>query len=319
MILITGGLGFIGSHTARALLDLGESCVLTQRRASEPNALLAEEIGKRVFLEQVDVTDGEALIDVCELHQATGIIHLAGAFFGDPFEDAQANIEMLFNVVNAARAVGIGRVCVASTIGVYDVADEGALSESLNLPISARHGIPMSKKINELLISQLAPATGVELFAARIGAIWGPLGRPAAPFFPTSQLIHAAAAGRELDLGTIDGGRMPRADEGLDLMYVRECGRALAMLQLAEKLNHRVYNVASGRITTNQEIVEAITAAIPEVRFDLPAGQDSEYRRRSRCWLDTTRLREDTGFELEYDTEQAVAEYIGWLQAGNER
>jgi UDP-glucose 4-epimerase len=32
MILITGGLGFIGSHTARALLDLGEPCVLVQRR-----------------------------------------------------------------------------------------------------------------------------------------------------------------------------------------------------------------------------------------------------------------------------------------------
>ena len=34
MILITGGLGFIGSHTTRALLDLGESCVLVQRRAT---------------------------------------------------------------------------------------------------------------------------------------------------------------------------------------------------------------------------------------------------------------------------------------------
>ncbi|HET9172042.1 MAG TPA: NAD(P)-dependent oxidoreductase [Actinospica sp.] len=318
MILITGGLGFIGSHTARALVELGESCVLTQRRAPEPNALLADQIGKRVFLEQVDVADAEALIEVCERHQVTGIIHLAGAFFGDPIEDARANLNMLFSVVNAARATGIGRVCIASTIGVYDIGDEGALSESLRLPISAGHGIPMSKKINELLISQLAPATGIELYAARIGAIWGPLGRPAAPFFPTSQLIHAAAAGRELDLATVDGGRMPYAGDGLDLMYVRECGRALAMLQLADKLNHRVYNVASGRITTNGEIVEAIAATLPEAQFDLPAGHDPEGR-RSASWLDTTRLHEDTGFELEYDTERAVADYLGWLRAGNER
>ncbi len=41
MILITGGLGFIGSHTTRALLDLGESCVLVQRRAPELPADLA--------------------------------------------------------------------------------------------------------------------------------------------------------------------------------------------------------------------------------------------------------------------------------------
>ena len=318
MILITGGLGFIGSHTARALVDLGESCVLTQRREPEPNALLADEIDKRVFLEQLDVTDSEALIEVCERHQVTGIIHLAGAFFGDPTGDARANIDMLFSVVNAARATGIRRVCIASTIGVYDIADAGALSESMRLPISAAHGISLAKKINELLISQLAPATGIELYAARIGAIWGPLGRPAAPFFPTSQLIHAAAAGRELDLATVDGGRMPHADDGLDLMYVRECGRALAMLQLAEKLNHRVYNVSSGRFTTNGEIVEAIAATAPEARFDLPAGEDPQGRHRA-SWLDTTRLREDTGFELEYDTERAVADYIGWLRAGNER
>ena len=196
MILITGGLGFIGSHTARALVDLGESCVLTQRREPVPNALLAEEIGKRVFLEQLDATDSEALIEVCERHAVTGIIHLAGAFFGDPYEDARANLDMLFSVVNAARSTGIRRVCIASTIGVYDGADEGALLESLPLPISAGHGIPMSKKINELLISQLAPTTGIELFAARIGAIWGPLGRPEAPFFPTSPLTHAPTAGQ---------------------------------------------------------------------------------------------------------------------------
>lgn len=318
MILITGGLGFIGSHTARALVELGESCVLTQRRAPEPNALLADEIGKRVFLEQVDVTDGEALLEASGRHGVTGIVHLAGAFFGDPYEDARANIDMFFTVADVARRLGIGRVCIASTIGVYDGGDEGALPESLRLPISAQHGISMAKKINEILLSQLGPATGIELYAARIGAIWGPLGRPAAPFFPTSQLIHAAAAGRELDLSTLPGGRLPYADDGIDLMYARECGRALALLQLADRLNHRVYNVASGRITTNGEIVEAISKALPESRIKLSVGHDPEYR-RSRSWLDTSRLREDTGYQPEYDTERAVADYLEWLRAGNER
>lgn len=318
MILITGGLGFIGSHTARALVDLGESCVLTQRREPSPNALLADEIGKHVFLERVDVIDSDALIEVCERHQVTGIIHLAGAFFGDPFDDIHANLGMFFSVVEAAKALGIRRVGIASTIGVYDGGNEGALLESLPLPMSATQGIAMSKKINEILISQLGPASGVELYAARIGAIWGPLGRPAAPFFPTAQLIHAAAAGRELDLGTVQGGRMPLADDGLDLMYVRECGRALAMLQLAERLNHQVYNVASGRVTTNREVVEAIAAKLPEARIELPDGQDPNSV-RNRSWLDISRLQEDTGYKPQYDTESAVAEYLDWLRAGNER
>ena len=46
MILITGGLGFIGSHTTRAMLDLGESCVLVQRRAAAvPDAFADEAAG----------------------------------------------------------------------------------------------------------------------------------------------------------------------------------------------------------------------------------------------------------------------------------
>lgn len=318
MILITGGLGFIGSHTARALVDLGESCVLTQRREPEPNPLLAEEVGKRVFLEQVDVTDPRALAEVGERHHVTGVIHLAGAFFGDPLADARANFRAMLSVVEAAKAWGISRVVYASTIGVYDGGGIGALPESTPLPLTAGHGIASSKKINEILASHLGPATGVELHAARIGAIWGPLGRFPSAFFSVSQLVHAAVSGTQLDLGTMPNGRLPHADDGIDLMYVRECGRALALLQLADRLEHRVYNVSSGRVTTYREVMAGIRAAIPDVGFEIPEGSDPQFS-YSSSWLDTGRLREDTGYEPEYDTERAVGDYIAWLRAGNAR
>ena len=51
MILITGGLGFIGSHTTRALLDLGERCVVTQHHRTEAPAFLREELGERLIIE----------------------------------------------------------------------------------------------------------------------------------------------------------------------------------------------------------------------------------------------------------------------------
>jgi len=56
MILVTGGLGFIGSHTTRALLDLGEPCLLVQRREPVLPDDLAGLVGSRVFTEQADVT-----------------------------------------------------------------------------------------------------------------------------------------------------------------------------------------------------------------------------------------------------------------------
>lgn len=121
MILVTGGLGFIGSHTVRALLDLGEGCVLVQRRAAEVPADLADE---RVVVERADVTDLAALLDVGTRHEITGIVHLAGSMpwppGGDePVEATRTAIGGLLNIFEAARAWGVSRVGVASTIGVY--------------------------------------------------------------------------------------------------------------------------------------------------------------------------------------------------------
>jgi UDP-glucose 4-epimerase len=79
MILVTGGLGFVGSHTTRALLDAGESCVLVQRREPVLPEDLAGEGGRRVSLEKADIADLDALLDIGTRHKITGIVHLAGS------------------------------------------------------------------------------------------------------------------------------------------------------------------------------------------------------------------------------------------------
>jgi UDP-glucose 4-epimerase len=318
MILITGGLGFIGSHTARALLDLGETCVLAQRREPGPNPLFEDEIGKRVMIEQLDVADLGALLDLGSRHRITGVIHLSGAYFGDPIADARADVVGLLNIIEAARAWGVRRVGVASSIGVYDGGDANPQRESSPLPLSANHAIASSKKVDEILASHLGAAVGIEIYAARIGAIWGPLGRTASRFFAVPQLVQAAIAGSGPDASTLPGGHLPHAEDGIDLMYVRECGRALALLQLAERLEHRVYNVSGGRLTTYREFVDAISLALPGTDFTLAEGHDPDLM-LPRIWLDNSRLRQDTGYEPAYDTERAVADYVTWLQAGNER
>src|SRR5262245_59824337 len=154
MILVTGGLGFIGSHTVRALLDLGEACVLVQRRTGEVPADLT---GKHVAVEQADITDQSTLLDVGNRHKITGIVHLAGSMPWpadprQPIEQTRKALGSLLNVMQAAHDWGVGRVGVASTIGVYSgVAGEGSFSEDMPLPMTAPHVIPTFKKIGEML------------------------------------------------------------------------------------------------------------------------------------------------------------------------
>ena len=125
------------------------------------------------------------------------------------------------------------RVGIASTIGVYaGNGAQGALTEDMPLAMSAPHLIPTFKKIGELLDDYLAGATGIEIVNYRISGTWGPLGH-SDPFFPAPELIHAAAAGRAPDLSGLRV--QPHAGDGLDLCYVKDTGRAIALLQLADK------------------------------------------------------------------------------------
>jgi UDP-glucose 4-epimerase len=81
---------------------------------------------------------------------------------------------------------------------------------------------------------------------------------------------------------------------------------------LAERLNHGIYNVSSGRLVQYSEVVAAINAAVPGANITLPEGRNPE--RPPDNYLDTTRLRADTGFRPEYDVERAVPDYIDWLR-----
>jgi UDP-glucose 4-epimerase len=317
MILITGGLGFIGSHTVQALLDAGEECVLVQRSHVE---VPAGRFDAPVVVERADATDLEALLAVGRAHRITGIVHLAGSMpwppsSEPPVQAARRSLGSLFNVMQAAQEWGVTRVALASTIGVYGGARdpfEGPLTEDMPLSMSAPHLIPTFKKVSELLGGHLAGATGIEVVNLRISGTWGPLGHNPDPFFPAPQLIHAAAHGAAPDLSGV-GGRM-HAEDSLDLCYVKDTGRAIALLQLADHLNHRTYNIASGRATTNAEVAAAIRRVVPDAQVELPSGGETR-----QAWLDITRLREDTGYEPVWDTERAAADYIAWLRAGNAR
>ena len=74
MILVTGGLGFIGSHTSRALLDVGEDCIVTQHHKTEIPEFLRPEVGTRIIVEPLDITDPEALKAIGRRYSISGCV-----------------------------------------------------------------------------------------------------------------------------------------------------------------------------------------------------------------------------------------------------
>jgi UDP-glucose 4-epimerase len=316
MILITGGLGSIGSHTARALLDLGESVVLTAHRSTDLPGFLAGEPAGRVVVEPLDTRDEAAFLAIGERHEITGIVHLAAAphDLPDPVEYLRADTLGLLAALKAATAWGVRRLSVASTIAVYAGVDEVPWREDAALPAVAPHQIPVFKRTAELFAALAGESAGFAAVALRIGTVWGPLGLPDNPFFALPRLLSAAVRGEDPDF--VPPRPPAYAEDATDLCYVQDCGRAIALLMLAERLHHRTYNVSSGRLVPYREVVAAINAAVPGADITLPAGRNPD--RPVDNYLDTTRLHEDTGFRPEYDVARAVKDYVAWL-SGHDR
>src|SRR5918911_874284 len=77
MLLITGGMGFIGLHTARCFLDAGQDVVLTHFKTRREPDFIRDELGKRAPVESLDVADASALADLMRKYPIDGIVHLA--------------------------------------------------------------------------------------------------------------------------------------------------------------------------------------------------------------------------------------------------
>jgi UDP-glucose 4-epimerase len=307
-MLLTGGLGFIGSHVARALLDLGESVVLTGRSSGLADFL----DDPRVFVERVDMADRSAMLELGSRYAITGIVHLGGVMPSpDDYLGAfRANSSALLNVFEAARSWGVRRVGVASAIGVYGGVSELPWRETALMPLASPHPIPAAKKMNEILATLLGSNLGVEVANLRIGAIWGPLGRTRSAFFAVPALVHAACGGPLVDSAF--------ADDFMDILYVRDCGRAIALLMTAPRLSYDTYNIGSGGTVSNASFVEALHRVVPDAVLPLLLGR-SQFGGTVSQFMDIERLREDTGFEPAFTLDEAVADYVAWLQSGHAR
>jgi UDP-glucose 4-epimerase len=261
MILITGGLGFIGLHTARRLLDLAEQVVLTQYRVRREPDFIKSEIGKRAFIENLDVTSGHDVIDVVRRHKITGIIHLAVPGLGalSPSEDYRVNMIGFLNILEAARLFDVKRVSFASSIAVYASLAEGPFREDALVPIHSGNPTETFKKAMEILGLHYASRTGLEVVALRIGNPFGPLYHSLAA--PTSRICHAAAKEVPVDFKGARGGA-PHEEDETGAFYVKDCARAIQLLQMADKLSHRTYNIGCERPMRYREFVEAVKTAV---------------------------------------------------------
>jgi UDP-glucose 4-epimerase len=311
MILITGGLGFIGLHTARRFLDVGEQVVLTQYRVRREPDFIKPAIGKSAFIETLDVTSAPDVVEIVRKHKVTGIVHLAVPALGalSPAEDYRVNVMGFLNILEAARLHDVKRVSLASSVAVYASLAEGPFREDALVPVQSGNPTETFKKALEILGMHFASRTHLEVVALRIGTPFGPLYHSLAA--PTSRILHAAAKGVAADFTGARGGAPYQADD-TGAFYVKDCAAAIQSIQMAGKLSHRIYNISGDGPITYGEFVNVVKKLVPDAEINLPPGRGPRYR--PHAYLDISRLKQEVGYQPQYALERAVEEYIDWLR-----
>lgn len=311
MILVTGGLGFIGSHTVASLLKSGNDVVATRYRFGRMPSFLAD---KKFAIETVDVAGPHAIIEVARKHKITSIIHLVVTPLGQlsPAEDYRLNMSGLINVLEAGRIAGVKRISIASSSSIYGGVASGPYREDMPLRVQGAHPTEAFKKTFEVLGRHYGDRTGIEVVCLRIGNVWGPVYHSMNNL--ASRLAHAAAKGQAAPLPRPNG-RPDFAGDALDAIYVKDCAEGIRLVHTAPKLDHAVYNIGGGRFATGADFAAAIKKAAPGIEVTLQPGSGPDNRGDNPV-MDLSRVSA-LGYRPVFGVDDGMADYVAWLRAGN--
>lgn len=313
-VLVTGA-GLVGCNTARLLAERGHRAVLVDR---SPNREYIASVAPAAAVVATDVQDLAALIETMQQHRVDTVVHTAfligASLAARPYAGVRANVDGSLAVIEAARLCGVKKFLFASTQGVYDY-DAHPRAPALapiveDSPLVGAVYYTASKIACEQLLPLFAREHGLAFAILRFAQIYGRGHYVGGDFL--GMVMHdalaAALSGRPVDL---DPGIVTLNDH----VYVKDV--ALGVVLACEKpLRHGIYNVGSGVLTGPDDVIAAIEAAFPGIPVRmLPEPVMGPFWRHEQ-FLDLTRIREDLGFEPEYDVKTGITDFARELRTG---
>jgi UDP-glucose 4-epimerase len=305
-VVVTGGCGFIGSHLVRRVLAEGarEVAVVDSLRYGRAEAL--GDLGPRVRLVRHELGKDPAELLRPALQGADALFHLAAEKHhtsGTAFDVLRTNVAGTANVLEAARAAGVGKVVFASSVFAYGRTSGAPMREDETPRPATAYG--MSKLLGERLLGHSRAAGGPAHVTLRYFFVYGPRQYPGLGY--KSVIVKNYERLRRGERPTVYGdGR-----QALDYVYVDDAVEA-ALLAYRRAPAGALYNVGSGTATPVDELIDRMMRAAGR---SAPKEYLAPDETAGTCRVaDLGRIRSELGFEPRVPLDEGLSRTWRWMQ-----
>jgi UDP-glucuronate 4-epimerase len=308
-ILVTGGAGFIGSHTVQRLLrdDAGQITLIDSLNDYYNPAIKRENLkalGPKIHFREGDITHPAFLAEVFDEGRFDAVIHLAARAGVRPSIEQpelyiDTNIKGTFHLLEAARRTGVKQFVSASSSSVYGVNKKVPFAETdPSLPTISPYA--MTKMAGEQMCSNYSHLYGIKTVSLRFFTVYGPGQRPDLAISKFTRLIE-------------DGKPIDKFGDGTtrrDYTYIDDIVQGVIGALRYEGPAFDIFNLGENQTTTLSELIveiekalgkKAIIERLPEQQGDMPLTA-----------ADITKARQLLGYNPQTKIRDGIPKFVEW-------
>ena len=327
MILVTGGAGFIGSHTCVALAQAGIPHLILDNFGNSRRSVL-ERLGRITGVQPLfvegDVRDADLLARVFAQHPIEGVIHFAalkavGESVREPLRYYDNNVAGTVALLRAMQVAGVRTLVFSSSATVYGEPATVPIRE--DFPLSATNPYGWSKLMMEQVLADVDAAEPGQWRIARL-RYFNPVGAHESGLIgedpqgePGNLLPYVAqvAAGQRASL-SVYGNDYPTPDGTGVRDYIHVCdlaeGHVAALRYLNKHPGLLTVNLGTGRPVSVLEMVRAFEQASGRaVRYQLVARRPGDV---AQCWADPALAQTLLGWSAQHGVDRMCQDAWRW-------
>lgn len=260
--IVTGGAGFIGSHTVDLLIDSGAEVLVVDNLASgHLKNLQQHNSNASLQFEEADIAVCGRIAELAQQYQPLAIIHLAALVsvqdsIRDPGLNFERNVKASHEVSEAARKHDVERIVFASSAAVFGDNPNLPLSESsVTAPLSP-YGA--AKLASECLLAGAARTYGFSVAANRYFNVYGPRQDPASPYSGVMSIFLDRFKSNQ-PIVVFGDGRQTR-----DFIFVQDVARMNVLAALADIKGFEAFHICTGRAISLLDLIEEFRKYFPD-------------------------------------------------------